>query len=221
MSLVHEALQKAEREKQRKTGVAPAPPHKFSPPPAPAPSFSPSESRQAEPSATVSVTGTFAAGQPVAAVSVDGPAKKQSSFLTLLIVSVAVVAIVAIVFLASLAASAIRDSRRVVGDGAAAALPAAPAAQAAVAQPATAAAVAGPAAAEPAAPQEQQPAVTSPDPRYKISGITKDTDGKYWAIINGQLRSEDEYIDGAIVKSVERDRATLDVNGQTVVLRLF
>jgi hypothetical protein len=220
MSLVHEALQKAEREKQRKTGVAPAPPHKISPPPAP--QFSPTESRSIETPATVSVAGTFAAGQPAAAAVVDGPAKKQSSFLTVLIVSVAVVAIVAIVFLASLATSAIRDSRRVVGDGNTAALPAAPASPAAAPQPASAAAVPAPVTADSGAPQTQQPAVPSPDPRYKISGITKDTDGKYWAIINGQLRSEDQYVDGATVKSVERDRATLTLdNGQTIVLRLF
>ncbi len=220
MSLVHEALQKAEREKQRKTGVVPAPPHKISPPHAP--HFSPTESRSIETPATVSVAGTFAAGQPVAAAVVDGPSKKQSSFLTVLIVSVAVVAIVAIVFLASLAASAIRDSRRVVGTTAA--LPSALASQAAAPQPAaaTAAAVPVPQAAEAAAPQAQQPVPPPLDPRYKISGITKDTDGKYWAIINGQLRSEDQYVDGATVKSVERDRATLTLdNGQTVVLRLF
>jgi hypothetical protein len=221
MSLVHEALQKAEREKQRKTGVAPTAPHKISPPTTPP--YSPTESRSIETPATVSVAGTFAAGQPAAA---DAPAKKQSSFLTVLLLSVAVVAIVAIVFLASLATSAIRDSRRVVGDGSTATAPVTPAATAPASQPAAAAPSAtatppAPATTESAAPQPQQPPVPSPDPRYKISGITKDTDGKYWAIINGQLRSEDQYIDGAIVKSVERDRATLDVNGQTIVLRLF
>jgi len=217
MSLVHEALQKAEREKLRKTGVVP-PPQRISP--APAPSAGPAEPRSSTPVAAVTVAGTFTAAPPAVAATVETPAKRQSPFLTVLIASVAVVAIVAIVFLASLATSAIRDSRRVVGDGIVSAPPApAPVAQTVSAQPAPPATA--PAASDAAATPAQQPALPSPDPRYKISGITKDTDGKYWAIINGQLRSEDEYVDGAIVKSVERDRATLDVNGQTVVLRLF
>ncbi|MCX7914780.1 MAG: hypothetical protein N3A53_00550 [Verrucomicrobiae bacterium] len=59
------------------------------------------------------------------------------------------------------------------------------------------------------------------EPKWKLTGISKGPDGRYFAIINGQLRSESEYVDGAIVHAIERDRVTLRVNGEEMVLRLY
>ena len=57
--------------------------------------------------------------------------------------------------------------------------------------------------------------------QYDLTGITQFPDGRQAAVINGQLRSEDQYVDGAIIKKIERDRVTLDVDGQVLVKRLF
>ncbi len=46
-------------------------------------------------------------------------------------------------------------------------------------------------------------------------------DGGFGAVINGKNVREGYYIDGAIVKKIERDRVTLNVNGNEVVLRLY
>ena len=43
----------------------------------------------------------------------------------------------------------------------------------------------------------------------------------YSAVINGHVVATAQYVDGAIVKSVERDRVTLNVDGRDVVVRLF
>ena len=44
---------------------------------------------------------------------------------------------------------------------------------------------------------------------------------KYSAVINGHVVAREQYVDGAIVKSVERDRVTLNVDGREIVVRLF
>jgi hypothetical protein len=68
-----------------------------------------------------------------------------------------------------------------------------------------------------------QPTVSADDSKYKISGIMPDpaVNGKYGAILNGRVVYEDHYIDGAIVKRIERDRVTLDVSGREVIVRLY
>ena len=57
--------------------------------------------------------------------------------------------------------------------------------------------------------------------RYKVSGIMRDPDGTFVAVINGKVVSETQFVEGAIVKKIERDRVTLDVDGKETVLRLF
>lgn len=72
---------------------------------------------------------------------------------------------------------------------------------------------------------EPAPVVVTPAPatetRFKVTGIMRDPDGTFVAVINGKVVSETHYVDGATVKKIERDRATLEVDGKEVVLRLF
>jgi hypothetical protein len=69
--------------------------------------------------------------------------------------------------------------------------------------------------------------VPSPSPpavdesKYKLSGIMKDPDGKYVAVLDARVVYEGYYINGATVEKIENDRVTLDVNGQKIVRRLF
>ena len=49
----------------------------------------------------------------------------------------------------------------------------------------------------------------------------KDPQGNYCAVINGRVVYVEQYIDGAVVKNIERDRVTLDENGREAVVRLF
>jgi len=219
MSLVHEALQKAGREKLRKTGVPPAPAQK--PPPGPAQPLSAVVPKPVESVTAMSVASTFAVEKSVEQLHAPVTQKKQSVLLPALIVCVAVVAIVAIVFLVSLAASVIRDSRQTVHASGDTSPTSAAAAEPTGKEPATpppGASHAASVASDSAAPQ---PPPTVTDPRFRLTGITRDADGKYTAIINGQLRSEDQYIDGATVKNIQRDRVTLDENGREFVLRLY
>jgi hypothetical protein len=201
MSLVHDALQKAEREKQRKSGVG-----DISPATVTAPLVTP----QPLGSTPVAMPSTRLA--PAAPVAPSAEAQRPHyGVLSALIVCVAIVAMVAMVFLVG-NAPWLRDSRK----------PAATDSDAAVAKPAISpvptAASSESAATPPAVRSESSP---SADARFRITGITIDPDGKPWAIINGQLRSEAQYVDGAIVKKIERDRVTLEVDARNVVVRLF
>jgi len=176
MSLVYEALQKAEREKDRKTGIAPAREEKrVAPqPPVPAPQVQP-----------------------------EAPSR---SYFSMLIVCVSVVALVGIVYIVLLAAKNV-----VLSPTAPAVLPATE----------TRSVTTGP---EPAAPPAPTPsasvATTENDSRFKLTGIVKMGDS-FGAVINGRMVYQDNYVDGAVVKKVERDRVTLDWNGRETVLRLF
>jgi hypothetical protein len=231
MSLVHEALQKAGREKLRKTGVQPAPALK--PAPRPAPPFGPAESRPVETVATmpvashaVSVASTFASGQSVDQAAAVYPQKKQSALLPVLIVCVSLVAIVAIVFLVSLAAPMIRESRQTVHAGGETQPPTAatepkpnePAPQPVVASPAH-----GFGASEPvrvSAQQRPAPPAGSAEDGFRLTGIMILPDSRY-AVLNGHAVYESSYVDGATVKKIERDRVTLvDAQGKEIVLRL-
>ena len=106
MSLVHEALQKAEREKQRKLGTAPSTPILHSAPHA----------------VSTPVVHTPIATAPVAHVAhepavhktvtpVEETTEANNFLLPALIFCVAIVAIIAIVFLVSNATSVLRPSR--------------------------------------------------------------------------------------------------------------
>ena len=74
----------------------------------------------------------------------------------------------------------------------------------------------------PAAAASAPPPPAAPvDPRYRITGIMKDPDGKYCAVINGKIVSETQFVDGATIKKIERDRVTLEIAGRESILRLF
>jgi len=210
MSLVHEALQKAERERQRKLGMAPV--SLGAPQPVSTPVVH-------APAATASLTHVApAAASPKPAAPVEEPPETNNFLLPALIGCVAIVAIIAIVFLVSNATSALRQSKGSPPVTVSAA-------------PAPVAQSTSPAAPQPTAPPPTDSAAPSSVPppvapvmdqsKYKISGIMKDPDGKPVAVLNGRVTYEGYFVDGATVKKIETDRVTLDVKGQEVVLRLF
>jgi hypothetical protein len=236
MSLVHEALQKAEREKQRKAGVWSPPAQK--PSPQPIQQVCSTEStptvagksvvadRPAESVGTmsvashaVSVASTFAVGQSLDQAAAVYPQKKQSGLLPVLIVCVSLVAIVAIVFLVSLAAPMIRESRQTVHTGGQTQPPTVatePKPNEPAPQPVVASAPVGVTAQQPLAPP-----AGSVEAGFRLTGVMKDPDGKYAAVINGRVVYESYYVGGATVKNIERDRVTLvDAQGKEIVLRL-
>jgi hypothetical protein len=166
MSLVYEALRKAEREKERKT-VAP---------PAPAPS---------RPVATEKPVS-----QPVT------PARRFPWGAIAGIVALAVLVAGVVIVLARQAST---GGTRSVASMPPSATPVASAEQAPPPQPAL---------------------ITENDPRFKLTGIMGRPDGGFGAIINSRAVYEDNYIDGAIVRKIERNQVTLDLNGRDIVLRL-
>ncbi len=214
MSLVHEALRKAEREKQRKAGTVPTAP------PSPAQTHAPIVHPP------VAVT-PFASPMRGAQSRSQAPAPEHSrdtsrSLLPALIGCVAIVAIIAIVFLVSNASSLLRQTKEIVPAVAASTAPVPVAQSTALADPPPAAPSVAPLTADstsaPSAPSSTIP--LADESKYKISGIMKDPDGKPMAIINGRATYEGYYVDGAIVEKIEADRATINVNGQKAVLRL-
>jgi hypothetical protein len=213
MSLVHEALQKAEREKQRKVGaalsasVAVATAQPVQAPTVPSP-------------AAMVPAGTTPRVMVVhkPALAVEEPPKTNPLLLPVLIGCVAIVAIIAIVFLVSNATSALRQSREV--SSAPATTTSAPAAKSTDAMPPHRAVQTS---VEPSTPPNVPPSTSAAgnDSQYKLSGIMKDPDGKYVAVLNGRVAYEGYYIDGATVKKIEHDRVTVEVTGHETVLRLF
>jgi type II secretory pathway component PulC len=74
----------------------------------------------------------------------------------------------------------------------------------------------------PVAPVKVETPVSEPaTPVLKLTGIVVMPDGVHTAVINGKTVYESHFVDGAVVKKIERDRVTLEVNGRDVVLRLF
>jgi hypothetical protein len=213
MSLVHEALQKAEREKQRKVGAAPSAPVAVSTPP---PVHAPAVSSLPTTAPVTPIPREIVAHKPAPAV--EAPQRTNPFLLPALIGCVAIVAIIAIVFLVSNATSALRQSKEV--SPAPAATASAPVAKSTEPTPPHRA-VRVPV--EPSALPSAPPSATAAgnDSRYKLSGIMKDPDGKYVAVLNGRVAYEGYYIDGATVKKIEGDRVTIDANGREQVLRLF
>jgi type II secretory pathway component PulC len=55
--------------------------------------------------------------------------------------------------------------------------------------------------------------VAEPVPGFKLTGIMQDTDGSYLAVLNGRPVAAGQFVDGATVKRIERDRLILEVNG--------
>ena len=179
MSLVYEALQKAEREKERKVGPSPTTPVAVAPQPA-----------------------KIAAAAPVS----PPVASKSSSrgYLSFFIVGLSVVGVAALAYVVVVTTKNIPQLKGTVGE------------------PSSSATV-PPVAVTEQVPRKETPppvAATENDSHFKLTGIMKMGDS-YGAVINGHVVYQDNYVDGAIVKKVERDRATLDVNGREVVLRLF
>jgi len=212
MSLVHEALQKAERERQRKIGMAPSAPISHG---APQPGATPVVHASAASASTAQATHAVAPAKPAAPV--EEPPKANNFLLPALIGCVAIVAIIAIVFIVSNATAVLRQSKEKPPV-------AASAATAPVAQSTSPAAlqltVPPPADSAPLASVPPPVAPMTNESRYKISGIMKDPDGKPVAVLNGRVTYEGYFVDGATVKKIDTDRVTLDVKGQEVVLRL-
>jgi hypothetical protein len=204
MSLVHEALQKAEREKQRKAGIASSAPVAL---PLPQPVRAPAVHA---PVATTPGAPLAREAVPVKSATTAEPPRPNPFLLPALIGCVAIVAIIAIVFLVSNATSALRQSKENV-----------PVTAASIAAPVAKSTppVVGDVAASPRVPPPAAPAAD--EPKYKISGIMKDPDGKFVAVLNGRVAYEGYYVDGATVKKIESDRVTIDLNGREQVLRLF
>jgi hypothetical protein len=213
MSLVHEALQKAEREKQRKVGAA------LSASVA-APTAQPVQTPTVPSPAAIVAAGTTPREKVVhkPAPAVEEPQRTNPFLLPVLIGCVAIVAIIAIVFLVSNATSALRQSREV--SSAPATTASASAARSTEARPPPRAVQTS---IEPSIPPSVQPSASAAgnDSQYKLSGIMKDPDGKYVAVLNGRVAYEGYYIDGATVKKIEHDRVTVEVVGRETVLRLF
>jgi len=179
MSLVYEALQKAEREKERKTGPSPIAP----------------VAGQSQP---VKIAIAAPVSPPIA------PKSGSRSYLSFFIVGLSVVGVAALAYVIVVATKNIPQSRDAVGESRSSAT----APSAAVTEP---------------APRKETPppvASTENDSHFKLTGIMKMGDS-YGAVINGRVVYQDTYVDGAIVKKVERDRAILNFNGQEIVLRLF
>jgi CubicO group peptidase (beta-lactamase class C family) len=89
-------------------------------------------------------------------------------------------------------------------------------------QPATSAAVVEkPAPAPPPpAPTSSPPAIPAPA-TFSLTGIMKDPGGQYCAVLNGRVVYEGHVVEGATVKSIDRDRVTMEQNDRETVLRLF
>ena len=165
MSLVYEALQKAEREKERKLGQ---PVVKSAAPPVPVP--------------------------------VQQPAAPKSNLGYRLILGVLIVGgVLGTVVLIGWIQRSVQVARPQVS-----AAPPPESATPPIAQPV--ASVSGP---------------TENDTRFRLTGIMGLPEGGFGAVINGKTVREQFYVDGAIVKKIERDRVTLDLNGVTIVARLF
>ncbi len=219
MSLVHEALRKAEREKQRKTGAAP------SAPPSPHQTAPPQSVHLPAPHAPVLTMPAAPRHMdaPPSAPTPEKPPETNHFLLPALIGCVAIVAIIAIVFLVSNASSVLRQPRESTPVAAATTPPAlAPAPVATPSVPAEPQPAAQPRNDSATPPNVQPPATPAIDEsKYKLSGIMKDPDGKSVAVLNGRVVYEGYFIDGATVEKIGPDRVTLDVNGQKVVRRLF
>ena len=216
MSLVHEALRKAEREKQRKAGTVPPPSAQPHHPPPSEPAQPPNPLPLGQTAASTQ-EGHAPAGPPSnpPLPAADQPSDTNHFLLPVLIACVAIVAIIAIVFLVLNATTAIRQSKESTLAAVAESAPA-PVAQSTV--PTTPLAAPPDTASAQGAPPATVPTID--DSKYKISGIMKDPDGKPVAVINGRVAYEGYYIDGAIVEKIDADRVTIDVKGQKELLRL-
>jgi len=230
MSLVHEALQKAEREKHRKAGLAPAAP---APTPTAPPDHTPTVPAPTVHASTPTVPPSplgRAAAAPEPAPTAPEPAKANSYLLPALIGCVAIVAIIAIVFLVTNATSVLRRSKEIASAHAASPAPVASPASTPAPTPEVQSTEPAPATGShatqvSAAPSAPPPGPTAPavadDSKYKLSGIMTDPDGKFVAVLNGRVAYEGYYIDGVTVKKIERNRVTIDDHGHEAVLRLF
>lgn len=212
MSLVHEALRKAEREKQRKLGVSPTPVSRPTQAPAPLPA------------APVTAKTPVGAPHPLAvrqsSTPTEEPKQKTDFVLPALIGCVAIVAIAAIVFLVTNASSVMRESKASVAAAEALVTPPTKPVPVTHPTPPPAASVEErPSAA--AIPAEPSTPVVTPS-KFTLSGIMKDPDGKSVAVLNGRVLYEGYYVDGATVKKIEPDRVILSIKDHDdLVLRLY
>jgi len=187
MSLVYEALQKAAREKQRKTGES----LRTEPTPIPSKEGSPTVAAPLLGGAGGGLRGTTNS-QP----AVPAPAKSHQGALVVVAASVALVAIVAIVLMV------FRQTPTKVEE---------------VVRPVI------PQVAKPQPVMPVTPVAPVSEPLLKLTGIAPLPDGGFCAFFAGQPLPvyEEQPIEGATVKKIEKDRVTLVINGREVVLRLF
>ncbi|HUJ11592.1 MAG TPA: hypothetical protein VL171_16385 [Verrucomicrobiae bacterium] len=209
MSLVHEALQKAEREKQRKAAAAPSTP--VVAPATPLGRHEPiSEPRVVQP--LPSGPHELAPNSP--APEIEKASRANQFVLPVLIGCVAMVAMIAIVFLVISATSALQQSK----ETAPARAVLTPTARATTTPKPVPASVAS--AAETPKTVSSNPTPAGNETKYTLSGIMQDPDGKYVAVLNGRIAYEGDYIDGATVKKIDHDHATIEVSGRERELRL-
>lgn len=70
-------------------------------------------------------------------------------------------------------------------------------------------------------PQMPPPADSSVSAKeYKLTGIMKDADQKYLAVLNNRVVGVGGYVEGATVREIGGDRITIEVDGREQVLRL-
>jgi hypothetical protein len=55
---------------------------------------------------------------------------------------------------------------------------------------------------------------------YKLTGIMKDAEGRYMAILNNRVIGVGGYVEGATVRDIVEDRVAIDVDGREQILRL-
>ena len=58
------------------------------------------------------------------------------------------------------------------------------------------------------------------DLRFKLTGIMSAPEGGLVAVVNGKVVVEKNYVDGAIVKKIDLEQVTLDLNGHEFAVRL-
>jgi hypothetical protein len=58
------------------------------------------------------------------------------------------------------------------------------------------------------------------DLRFKLTGVMSAPEGGLVAVVNGKVVVEKNYVDGAIVKKIDLEQVTLDLNGHEFAVRL-
>jgi hypothetical protein len=209
MSVVHDALRKAERERQRRAGISELDAA------APAAPARPTQTEPPSQAADQSVPPAAAVLAPV----VPATGRSRRVFLAMLLGCVAMVAAIASAYLVIRGPALLRELRP---DGETPAVNAAPAAAGLTVATEPPPAIEAAEIASPSSPAPEPVAAPAPQPvSYQLTGIMRDADGNFCAIVNGRVVYAGGSVEGATVKSIETDRVNLDVDGRETVLRLY